>query len=305
MRWRNDDMLLRIAQGDAYAMGYEYVKKKDAPGLLDEMLKLERFHRHPRFHTLAPGSYTDDTQQSLAIAQVIVARRNKASSHDFTDAFFECFKRDPRDSYSRPYQAILEEARSANHMRLLTSPLSDKNGAAMRAVPIGALPHVEDVIETSIVQAQSTHNSWGGVNSAIIVALMSHFALYDRRRLVDVLGYCGQFNEAVKLFDGPWKGPVGLSRSDKKGLGVGMCTAWAVSTLLIEETSLTDIMKRLLVWGGDTDSVAAIAWGIASARYRDEKLPKFLEDDLERGSLYGVDYLKTMGQALMESCVKA
>lgn len=59
------------------------------------------------------------------------------------------------------------------------------------------------------------------------------------------------------------------------------------------------IMRRLLEWGGDTDSVAAIAWGIASSRYQDEVLPEFMERDLEPGSEYGVAFLKGLGVQLM------
>ncbi len=55
------------------------------------------------------------------------------------------------------------------------------------------------------------------------------------------------------------------------------------------------IMRQTIEWGGDTDSVAAIAWGIASARYPDEKLPEFFDRDLENGT-YGRDYLSTLGE---------
>jgi len=82
-----------------------------------------------------------------------------------------------------------------------------------------------------------------------------------------------------------------------------MNTARAVHTLLVECRSLTEIMERVITWGGDTDSVASIAWGIASARYQDEPLPAFLESDLEAASKssYGPSYLKTLGKALMDS----
>jgi ADP-ribosylglycohydrolase len=59
-------------------------------------------------------------------------------------------------------------------------------------------------------------------------------------------------------------------------------------------------MSRVASWGGDTDSVAAIAWGIASARYPDEVLPQFLEIDFEAGrGNYGAQFLKDLGEQLM------
>jgi ADP-ribosylglycohydrolase len=55
------------AYADAYGAGFEYA---------DEMIvnnDLSRYVQHPRFR-LIPGSYTDDTQMSIAIAEVIVAQ---------------------------------------------------------------------------------------------------------------------------------------------------------------------------------------------------------------------------------------
>ncbi len=78
-----------------------------------------------------------------------------------------------------------------------------------------------------------------------------------------------------------------------------MITAHAVHTLLTTNNSLMDIMRQVIEWGGDTDSVAAIAWGIASARHQDEVLPDFFEHDLEIGRPYGKIYLEEMGTRLM------
>jgi ADP-ribosylglycohydrolase len=78
-----------------------------------------------------------------------------------------------------------------------------------------------------------------------------------------------------------------------------MITAHAVHTLLTSQASLLEILTQTLMWGGDTDSVASIAWGIASARYGNEILPEFFERDLEVGRPYGVSYLKSLGTQLM------
>jgi len=54
-------MMIQLAIGDAYGQGFEYA---------NEMIKyndLKTYVKHPR-HSLPPGCYTDDTQQSIAIA---------------------------------------------------------------------------------------------------------------------------------------------------------------------------------------------------------------------------------------------
>lgn len=118
-----------------------------------------------------------------------------------------------------------------------------------------------------------------------------------------MLGWGTQYCPAFEHFREPWVGPVQENSKDGKGLGVGLNTAWAVHTLLTTETSLMEILKRTIEWGGDTDSVGAIAWGIASCRHQDEQLPEFFERDLElgRNPAYGPAYLKELGRQLMDA----
>ena len=173
----------------------------------------------------------------------------------------------------------------------------------MRSVPLGILHDPKEIVKVAGIQASVTHATYGGVNSSATVALMSHYALYDRRSFSSMLGWGGLYCPAFEHFREPWVGPVQDKSKDGKGLGVGLNTARAVHTLLVEETSLMGIIKRVIDWGGDTDSVASIAWGIASARYQDKVLPEFLERDLEvTGNLkYGPAYLKELGKQLMDA----
>jgi len=308
MRHRNDNMLLRIAQGDAYGMAREYVKTADFPEHVAECLKLERYLAHPSYHKLAPGTYTDDTQMSIAVAEALLYHKtgdwdDDLSAENFMDRFFVTFKRDERDGYSRKFQAILEEAKDPVHFRQLVTPTSTANGAAMRSVPLGVIKNPKEVVRIAGLQASTTHATYGGINSSVCTALMSHYALYNRRGFSSMRGWGLQYCPAFEHFREPWVGPVQEASKDGKGLGVGLNTAWAVHTLLVEETSLMGILKRTIEWGGDTDSVAAIAWGIASARYQDEILPDFLERDLEQGTSgkYGPTYLKDLGKCLMDA----
>jgi ADP-ribosylglycohydrolase len=308
MKHRNDNMLLRIAQGDAYALALEYVNDTDAPGLREELYKLEKFHKHPTYHKLNAGQYTDDTQMSAAVAQVLIdsvynvdrGGTKHLSSEHFIDRFFDFFKRDPRDGCSRNFQAILEEAKDATHLRQLIIPNSIANGAAMRSVPLGVIKNPKEIVEIAGLQASTTHATYGGINSSVTVALMSHFALYDHRSFSSMLKWGNQYCPAFELFREPWVGPV-KARKEPGDLGVGLNTAWAVHTLLTQETSLKGIMRKVIEWGGDTDSVASIAWGIASCRYQNEELPSFLESDLEVGGKYGPEFLKNLGKNLMSA----
>lgn len=252
------------------------------------MLKFDRYYKHPT-HNLAPGVYSDDTQMSCAVAEVLLSHPTAMEREfEFADAFLRCFKRDQRDGYSRGFQAFLEETTNTTDFLRNINRDSDKNGAAMRSVPIGVLHDPRDVFGVATLQAQITHNTIGGTMASQIVALMSHFALYTDEplsALPEWLRVTAHGNPP------PWEGgPV-------TGPGVGMNTARAVLTLLTTETTLLGIARKVIEWGGDTDSVLAIAWGIASARMT-EDLPPFFEGGLENGT-YGRNYLLKLGTDLM------
>lgn len=307
MRYRNDNMLLRIAQGDAYALAAEYAKRKKDDPERDELLEMKRYLAHPTYHKLKPGTYTDDTQMSIAVAEVIIKDasgcywENYMSAETFAQHFFEAFKRDERDGYSRGFQKVLEGAQSPDHLRQLIIPNSTKNGAAMRSVPLGVMYDPKEIVRIAGIQAAVTHATGEGIQSSVATALMSHYALYDRRGFSGLRAWGNRYCPVFEYFREPWVGPV-KAPVKHSPFDVGVNTAWAVHTLLVEETSLKGIMRRILEWGGDTDSVAAIAWGIASCRMQDEELPEFLERDLEVGNTkYGVAYLKQLGKQLMDA----
>lgn len=60
-------MLLELAIGDAYGAGFEYANR----AFIGAHNDLSGYVRHPR-HRQRPGSYTDDTQMSLGIAEAVV-----------------------------------------------------------------------------------------------------------------------------------------------------------------------------------------------------------------------------------------
>ena len=121
MRWRNNNVLLRIAQGDAFAAAVEYVKRKEHPELYEAVRRFDSYQQHPTHKKLRPGMYTDDTQMSIAVAELLITgeggTNHPALSELFATYFYEAFRRDPRDGYSRGFQKILEGATSATHMR--------------------------------------------------------------------------------------------------------------------------------------------------------------------------------------------
>jgi len=286
----NPKMLLRIAQGDAFGMACEFRTAN-----LKAALEFDQYTRHPEWGPEA-GHYTDDTQMSIAITERLIGRRppkyarpGDLTKEAFAEAFVQAYKRDPRPGYAVKFQAFLDSVSSGAEFLLKINPESDKNGAAMRSVPLGVILHEPNLLEVAATQASLTHNTEGGITSSQMVALASRFALYESAPLTEIFDYIGDWLHLNNL---RWEGgPV-------VGPNLGMLTARAAITLVIGEPNLLSIAKKAISWGGDTDSVLAIAWGIASARKDGAELPDFLHRDLENGP-YGRDYLTGLGENLM------
>lgn len=326
MKHPNPQMLLRIAQGDALGMATEYLDLglREHQRAKDEALKFEHYVKHPVWNIPA-GDYTDDTQMSIAVAKTLILRDfelPKASSvtgadsrtergdewekvvtmrRTFATHFVRTFKKDPRPGYSKYFQEFLKsintgagEWADGDDFLVRCNPNSDKNGAAMRSVPIGVLPDPRLVLHVAREQARITHDTDGGRDSSEMVALMSHFALYHDAPLSDV----HKFLAPVRHISTGDRNLLLWSGAPVEGSDVGMKTARAVMTLISQEKTLMDIAQRAIEWGGDTDTVLAVAWGIASARMH-EPLPAFLDEDLENGT-HGRDYLVSLGSKLME-----
>jgi ADP-ribosylglycohydrolase len=304
MKNPNPDMLVYIAIADACAMAIEYVKSPELHSIREKCLEFTRYIPHPR-HGSGKGRYTDDTEMSIANAKVLTSCAPPFTKLMFADAYVEEFIHGGRrKGYSRKFQSLLEEVSSGPELLSKLIPESAKNGAAMRSAPLGALNNIKDVLSTAKLQATVTHDTPEGIFSSRAVALMSHFALYEDQSLNRISDYCLDLLEKSELerfgyiFREKWYGTPVVRTGN---ISVGITTVHAVvDAITSPENSLMKILKKILHWGGDADSVAAIAWGIASARYQDEELPIFMRRDLELGNpSTGVKRLETIGTNLM------
>ena len=300
MLYPNTDILYYTAIGDAYCLATEYIKSPRDDSLKARALKFEDYLQHP-VHKCRPGTFSDDTQQSAANIKVLLS--DDWSPLSFANAWVSEFKTDPRDAYSRRFQKYLEQVKDGKEFLETIDPVSNKNGAAMRSAPLGVLSDPKDVLTIATLQAQITHNTPGGLFGSQAVALMSHYALHvdlplERGNLKNWL--IDQFNSPLSNYSEkelksflakPWRGPV-------TGPEVGLNTALSVFELLVSCRSLLDVIRKTIEFGGDTDSVAAIALGIASCRKPDD-LPAFMHNKLEVGTKFGPQYLKDLGEKLM------
>jgi len=295
---------------DAYAAGVEFIERY--PDIVDQKIKLALafagYIQHPLHKDLPPGCYTDDAEMSVANTHVLIECEPPYTKIMFANAYVQEFIRGGmRKGYAGGFYQFLSSQKNGQEFLDQIKPYSDKNGAAMRAVPFGVLPTIQDVLEVSSMQASLTHDTHPGLFSARAIALMSHFALYENEDFSKLKDYCldnlppYDISKFGSIFQKPWDGgPV----TKRRQYPISITNVHAVFDLLTIKDSLMDIMRQLITWQGDTDSVAAIAWGIFSARHQNESLPDFMLSDLENGSKEtGEHYLLSIGEKLMSKFI--
>lgn len=110
--------------------GFEYAN----PEFVAANHRLTSYVKHPK-HSLVPGSYTDDTQMSIANAEVICTLDFDQAA--LAQAYVACFKRDQREGYAGGFYRFLVEVKDGAEFLERIKPNSDKSGGASHR-PISA-----------------------------------------------------------------------------------------------------------------------------------------------------------------------
>jgi ADP-ribosylglycohydrolase len=270
-------MLIEIAIGDAYGSGFEFAPRA----------KIERandgLHYEAHEKGIPPGRYTDDTQMSIAVAELLLAG-GEPDGDACADAFLCAFRRDPRPGYAAHFAVLLEDCVSGAALRRRIAPGSRRNGAAMRSVPLALVGDIDRLERLAHTQAAVTHDSPQGRLSSFVVGLMGH-ALVHERAPVATLPRIVQARTGFAL-RADWSEEVACD---------GIETLHAVNTALQRHRGMAALLRECAEFGGDVDTVAAIALGLASLTpdYAAD-LPRSLHDALEDGPfgrtwLHGLD----------------
>lgn len=277
------------AVGDAYGFGLEFA----APDVVAEHNRLEYLGN--AYWRSQPGRYSDDTQMQLVLAEALLDDL-PWTPQALAQAFVDGFQRDPRPGYARRFYALLKDVKDGAEMlgRIQAGIVrpgsgSERNGAAMRAPVLGLLPDTEQVIAKAGVQARITHDSPGGVDSAVAAALTSH---YFAHKLGPKAGLADYLDQQVPGHDwhSDWTGEVPCH---------GIKTMQAVVSALRATGSMADLLRTCVAFTGDVDSVATIALACASACGEFERnLPERLWTGLEDGP-YGLSHLLEIEDRLL------
>lgn len=272
--------LLGTFTGDALGMPFEGAE----PAAVPERLEMVD-GRLPR------GSYTDDTQMAIALAESLLEHGGVdegALGRAFADAF------DPGRGYGEGTAEVLRLVRSGVDPReAARSALGGKgslgNGAAMRVAPV-AVVYARDAgaLEAAArAGALVTHAHPLGVDAAVVQATAVAAAL----RGEDPLGVAleaattpelrERLGSAVRLASAR---PEPAEVAEELGNGfAGYTSVPAAVYSAAVHASFEDAVTFAVRCGGDADTIGAMAGAIAGARSGASAIPARWADALEQG----------------------
>lgn len=308
-----DKVLTAIAIGDAFGAGYEMIPRIQIPEVFD----FTGYRQNTKISTVPPGHYTDDTQMSLAIAELLVEGEG-ITRKNLANRFVRNFKRDPVNGYARNFQKFLSEVQSGEEFLEKIRPDSIKNGALMRSIPLGISESIPVVVKNAKTNSEVTHNTTIGFISSAVTGLLARYffhGFFDGKNQAEVIERLSiqlllhESDEAkvfsryiesisrIKNLENPEERTI-LFGEGNEDFGVrchGMYTFGAILYIVMNyHDNITEALKQSIFLGGDTDSVA-ISIGIIASRTGIDDLPKFLLRDLQGGP-YGKDYIANLGR---------
>ncbi len=208
------------------------------------------------FELFTPGStFTDDTVLTVAVADCILHNKN------YVTTYKEYGRRYPRAGYGSLFRYWLRSDNFAPYN-------SFGNGSAMRVSPVGfAFPNLDIVLREATISAAVTHNHPEGIKGAQAIAASIFLAKLnkDKDKIRDYVessfGYdLHQTLDSIRTwyrFDATCQGSVPQA-----------------ITAFLESNDYEDAVRKAVSLGGDSDTLACMAGGIAQAYY--EYIPDYI-----------------------------
>lgn len=232
----------------------------DIIGSVYETANVTTPHFYPLFD---PRSHpTDDTILTLAVAEWILA---DACDGDLPDLLKKWYLSYPHAGYGGTFRKWAESLKRNGYN-------SWGNGSAMRVSPVGfAFDTLEDVLHHSRRSAEVTHNHPEGIKgaqavaSAIFLARTMHSKEAIRAHVESSFGY--DLSKPIDEIRPDYRFDVSCQGSVPQAIRA-----------FLESENYEDAVRKAISIGGDSDTIACIAGGIAHAHYG--PLPEEIEREV-------------------------
>jgi poly(ADP-ribose) glycohydrolase ARH3 len=272
--------LLGTFVGDALGMPFEGAAASQIPARV-EMVAARR----------GRGTYTDDTQMMIALAESLI-ERGRVEPHHLARAFQDAY--DPERGYGGGTRRVVELWAAGTPVgdaagQIFDGQGSRGNGAAMRIAPV-AVRFAADPARLRDEAARSAHVTHAhavGVDAAVVQAVAIGAALCAE----DALEAASAAAQTEEMADGLRHVRELLAKSrepDEAHARLGSSSdaresvCAAIYAALAHET-VAPALQYAVRLGGDTDTVAAMTGAVAGARHGASSIPGSWLDALEEG----------------------
>jgi poly(ADP-ribose) glycohydrolase ARH3 len=300
LRDRFRGCLLGLAVGDALGGRFE---AQSPEALRARFPTVEALIRYPSDELW----YTDDTQMVIGVAEALL-ERGAIVEADLCRAFVANYV--PSRGYGRGARVVLEAMEAGeDHAAVAERQFpggSFGNGAAMRVAPVGLLFHRNHarLWEQARLQSLPTHRHPLGIEGAQLLALGVALALepFDRRAFFErLLAACvsdvfrQKIERAAEVRDAAGLAALGNAITAQESVPT------ALASCALTPESYSDTIGNVILLGGDTDTLAAMAGALSGAHLGSAAIPRHLIDLLETMPK-GRDYLIALADRLAAAC---
>ncbi len=278
--------LLGTFVGDALGMPFEGLGHASIPAEL-EMMEARQ----------GRGTYTDDTQMMIALAESLIVRSRVDADH-LARAFLDAY--DPDRGYGGGTRRVFELWRSGVPVATAAGQIfhgqgSRGDGAAMRVAPVAVCfrdDHERLCVEAA-ASARITHANSVGVDGAVVqaaaigAALRGEDVLAAARAAAKTAELRRALDEVEALLEVP-RMPGEVHARLGSSAAAGEAVPAALYSALAHDR-FESALRFAVRLGGDTDTVAAMAGAVAGARDGYDMIPtRWLAalEDGERGRSY-------------------
>ena len=273
--------------GDAVGVLYEFCTPEKLSRLEKiDMIPPKKFNRSHK--EVKPGTWSDDGAQMLCMLASLMECRN-FNINNLAKKLLAWYEKGYMAVNQKVFDVGVQTSRSLREYSKTKNPLTSGlvvkngrgNGSLMRVFPLGLYDEYGEkkIVEYAHLQSMVTH---GDIIPQICCAFYSLWVnetskgrdikeSYEEsaERLMKIYGdqeeYLYYFTERVRPMDYDIKG---------KGTGYVLDTLRSVRDILFEQNNYRDVIVNAVLLGNDTDTVAAIAGGIAGLHYGYESIPE-------------------------------
>lgn len=281
------------AIGDALGLGTEFMSKTEVrekyPGGLKEYSQIIRDYHRAKFQ---PGSWSDDTDMMLCIANAIIEDKG-INLHTIARNFKQWVYAPETRGVGQTTLKVLSIAeyvekphQVAELIWRMTRTKNAANGSVMRTAIIGLKK--ENVAQAAEDVCKLTHFDPRCVGSCVIVSeIINHLIWHDEQLSYSQIMTIGnKYDKSIAEYidKAYYNGIEGLELDEPSSIGYTLKALGSALWCLFHANDFEEGLLRVVNEGGDADTNAAVACAMLGAKFGYTSIPQKYTDGLTRKS---------------------